>query len=104
MLVRNHLETGNLAYEKQLTSVHEKKEAFPEQKTEEPEKAAELTLSGYTKQAALENEMSAESNVFDVSKADEMIRQANRNILNQADDALKVQSGQTIATVVELLK
>ncbi len=33
-----------------------------------------------------------------------MIRQANLNILNEADDAVKVQSGQTSAAVMELLK
>lgn len=104
MIVRNHLETGNAAYDKQITSVSERKEALSEQKANEPDKAAELTLSGYTKQAAQENGLSAESDIFDVSKADEMIRQANLNILNQADDAFKVQSGQTIAKAIELLK
>lgn len=104
MLVKNHLETGNADYARQVTSVNERKEVLSEQKAQEPEKAAELSLSGYTRQAAQENELSSESDILDVSKADEMIRQANLNILNQADDALKVQSGQTVAMAIELLK
>lgn len=109
MLVRNQMETGNAAYAKQTQSVqtssaHERKDILDERKAQEPQQAAELTLSARTKQIAEENALSAESAMFDVSKAEEMIRQANQNILNQADDAVKVQSGQSVAVAIELLK
>lgn len=104
MLVRNNLEAVNTAYAKQSQPVNEKKETSQGQKAQEPEKAAELTLSSRIKQIAEENILSAESDVLDVSRAEEMIRQANRNILNQADDAVKVQSGQTVEKAMELLK
>lgn len=104
MLVRNNLENVNTAYARQTQPANDKKELMSEQKTQESEQAAELTLSGRMKQIAEENAMSAESDIVDVSKADEMIRQANQNILNQADDAFKVQSGQSVAVAIELLK
>ncbi len=104
MLVRNSLETGTAAYAKQASSVNEKKESVQVQKAQEPEKAAELTLTSRIRQIAEENIMSSESNFMDVTKAEEMIRQANQNILSRADDAVKVQSGQTAAATIELLK
>ena len=106
MLVKNSMETAvNTAYMKQTASTVDKKEN-PEEKarTQEAEKAAELTLSGKLKQIAEENALSAGSSIFDVSKAEDMIRQANQSILNQADDAMKVQSGQSAAVAIELLK
>lgn len=114
MLVRNGLETTNLEYLKTSQTVKDKKSISSGQKLQETEKAAELTISenlkqkigegGNTKEIAEENILSAQSDVLDVIKADEMIQQANRNILNQADDAIKVQSGQTAAVAIELLK
>lgn len=114
MLVRNNLQTANTAYLNQSQTVKEKESISSGQKLQEAEKAAELTISeklkqkigegGNTKEIAEENILSAQSDVLDVIKADEMIQQANRNILNQADDAIKVQSGQTAAVAIELLK
>lgn len=110
MLVRNNLETGAAAYAKQTLAVNDKKDALPKQNAQEtnqaaePSKAAELTLSNRIKQIAEENIQSSESGIMDVFKAEEMIRQANQNILNQADDAVKVQSRQTAAVAIELLK
>ena len=106
MLVKNSMETTvNAAYTKQAASTVDKKDNLEEKtRAQETEKAAELTLSGKLKQVAEENALSAESSITDVSKAEEMIRQANQNILNQADDAIKVQSRQTAAVAIELLK
>lgn len=106
MLVKNSMETAvNAAYAKQAQPAAGKKNTLAqEEKAQKPEKAAELTLSAKLRQVAEENILSAQSSVLDVSKAEEMIRQANQNILNQADDALKVQSGQTAAAAIELLK
>ena len=104
MLVRNNLENVNTAYAKQTQPANDKKDALSKQKAQEPEQAAELTLSGRVTQVAEENTMSSKSDIFDVFKAEEMIRQANQNILNQAEDAVKVQSGQSVAMAIELLK
>lgn len=104
MLVRNNLENVNTTYANQAQLANDKKDIMAKQKMQESEQAAELTLSGRAKQVAEENAKSAESDIFDVSKAEEMIRQANQNILNQADDAIKVQSGQSVAVAIELLK
>lgn len=104
MLVRNNLETVNTAYAKQTQPANDKKDAAPKQNIQESEQAAELTLSARVAQIAEENATSAESDTIDVSRADEMIRQANQNILNQAEDAIKVQSGQSVAVAIELLK
>lgn len=75
--------------------------------------AASLTISDRIKNKmkteqeaediAAENMRASESNVIDIAKADEMIRQANKNILDQADDAVKVQSGQSTDAVKALL-
>lgn len=105
MLVKNSsMETViSTAYTKQTLPIADGKDLLTE-KTQETDKAAELTLSGKLRQAAEENILSSQSNIFDVSKAEEMIRQANQNILTQADDALKVQSHQNVAVAIELLK
>lgn len=115
MLVRNGLETTNLDYLKASQTVKDNKKIISSgQKLQETESAAELTISknmqqkayesGSTVDIVKENILSAQSSTFDVTKADEMIREANQNILKQADDAVKVQSGQTAEAVMELLK
>lgn len=53
--------------------------------------------------AALENINAASSAVEDVAKADEMIREANRRILQNADDSVLAQANQTTAVVSNLL-
>lgn len=105
MLVGNSTETmANAVYTKQASQADAKKDSLQEEKSQKPQAAAELTLSGSLRQIAEENILSAQSGIVDVLKADEMIQQANQSILNQADDAIKVQSGQTAAAVAELLK
>lgn len=104
MLVRNSLETDTAAYVNQAQSANDRKDISPEKNAKEQEKAAELTLTNRIRQIAEENVLASESDVMDVARADDMIREANKNILNQAQDAVKVQSGQSVATVMELLK
>lgn len=115
MLVRNSLETANLGNLKPAKTTNENNKSISSgQKLQENENAAELTISkniqynnyqnGNVADAANENILSAQSSIYDVEKAEEMIREANQNILNQADDAVKVQSGQNVQAVMELLK
>lgn len=115
MLVRNGLESTNLGNLKPANTAKENNKSISSgQKLQENENAAELTISnklqynnyqnGNVADAANENILSAQSSIYDVEKAEEMIREANQNILNQADDAVKVQSGQNVQAVMELLK
>lgn len=55
-------------------------------------------------EAALENANSAASAITDIAKAEEMIREANRRILDQAGDAVLAQANQTVPATSELLK
>lgn len=59
---------------------------------------------GDTAEAALENIMAASSSITDVAKAEEMIREANRRILEQAGDSVLTQANQTVEVTSELLK
>lgn len=60
--------------------------------------------SGETSEAALENILSASSSITDVAKADDMIREANRRILEQADASVLAQANQTLEVASDLLK
>lgn len=60
-------------------------------------KATDITDS------VLENINAASSAAADVTKADEMIREANRRILENADDSVLAQANQTTAVVSNLL-
>lgn len=60
--------------------------------------------SGEASEIAMENILSASSSITDVSKAEEMIREANRRILEQADDSVLSQANQTVEVTSELLK
>ena len=59
--------------------------------------------SGDVDDAVLENINAALSAVEDVSKADAMIREANRRILEQSDDSVLAQANQTTDAVTKLL-
>ncbi len=59
--------------------------------------------TGDVAEAALENINAASSAAADVTKADEMIREANRRILENADDSVLAQANQTTAVVSNLL-
>ena len=60
--------------------------------------------SGEASEIAMENILSASSSITDVSKAEEMIREANRRILEQANDSVLSQANQTVEVTSELLK
>lgn len=67
--------------------------------------ALKVTLqSGEPSEIAWENILSASSNITDVSKAEEMVREANKRILASADDAVLAQAGQTAEVTAELLR
>lgn len=114
MLVRNNLESSNTTYLKQSQTARDKNDLLSGQQLQETQTAAELTISKKLQQkieekesandVAAENALSAQSDAWDVAKAEEMIRQANRNILNHASDAVIAQSGQTAEVAIELLK
>lgn len=53
--------------------------------------------------AALENARAAASAVADVAKAESMIREANRRILENSDDSVLAQANQSTAEVTKLL-
>ena len=53
---------------------------------------------------ALENVLASQSNILDVDKADDMIRAANRRILENANDSVLAQANQSSDVVKELCK
>ena len=59
---------------------------------------------GEPSEIAWENILSASSSITDVSKAEEMVREANRRILENADDAVLAQASQTAQITAELLR
>lgn len=77
------------------------------------EKAAEISLSDKAKQqnidkigqeAIQENIMSMTCDINDIVMADEMIRAANRRILENAEESMIAQSEQSAEATMELLK
>lgn len=77
------------------------------QKVSEPSSdAASLQIkskAGEPAEAALENINAVSSAVEDIAKAEEMIREANRRILEQSDDSVLAQANQSTAAVTKLL-
>ena len=68
--------------------------------------AASLQINakaGDVADSALENINAASSAVGDVAKAEEMIREANRRILEQSDDSVLAQANQSTDAVSMLL-
>lgn len=59
--------------------------------------------AGESAEAALENIRAAASAVADVAKAEEMIREANRRILEQSGDSVLAQANQSTDAVTKLL-
>lgn len=106
--------TTNMDVNKQIGAayVSDNKAAMKNEKVDTQEKAAELSLSteqnGRTVltdeelQCALENLLVSQNNVYDVQQAEQMIAEVNRNILENANEAVLAQANQTPAMVVEL--
>lgn len=59
-------------------------------------------LSDEELQCAIENVLASQSSIIDVTQAAEMIAQANKNILEHADEAILAQANQTKPMVSEL--
>ena len=74
------------------------------QKVSEPSSdAASLQIKSRMNEAALENINAAASAVGDVARAEEMISEANRRILEQSDDSVLAQANQSTDAVSKLL-
>lgn len=77
------------------------------QKVTEPSSdAASLQIKSRTSEtaeAALENAKAAASAVADVAKAEAVIREANRRILENSDDSVLAQANQSTDAVTKLL-
>ena len=105
--------TTNMDVNKQIGAAYvaDNKTASKEKK-DVPEKAVEVTLSTEKSgravlsdeelQCALENLLVSQNDVSDVKQAEQMIMEVNRNILNNANEAVMAQANQTPAMVVEL--
>lgn len=65
--------------------------------------AASLQIKSRANEAALENINAASSAVEDVARAEEMIREANRRILEQSGDSVLAQANQSTDAVTKLL-
>ena len=117
MLVTNHMEvskkpgqnyTAALSREESGAKVQEQTTAQAADKEIKVEisdaNSRSIVLSDVELQSALENVLASQSNVLDVEQADDMIRAANRKILENADDAVLAQANQTTQMVAELSK
>lgn len=74
---------------------------------EEKDDAVALRISARpvdVSETALENANSAASAITDIAKAEEMIREANRRILDNAGDSVLSQANQTVPVTSELLR
>lgn len=117
MLVTNHMEV-NKQPEQNYAATLSKEE--PGRKVQEQttaqaaDKEIEVAISDTTSKSsvlseeelnvALENVLASQSNILDVDKADDMIRAANRRILENANDSVLAQANQTAQMVAELSK
>ena len=117
MLVTNHMEV-NKKPEQNYPAVLSKEESgtkVQEQTTAQAaDKEVEVAISDVNSRksvlsddelnVALENVLASQSNILDVDKADDMIRAANRRILENANDSVLAQANQSSDVVKELCK
>ncbi len=68
------------------------------------EKTKRQSLDKVAQETAQENIMSMACDIRDIVMADDMIRAANRRILENADESIIAQSEQSVETTMELLK
>ena len=111
MDIKNHVKidtkTTNELYAAKLQAKDDKLTTGQKIKEQENNDAVSLKITvkaGDTPEAALENILAASSSISDVSKAEEMIREANKRILEQAGDSVLTQANQTVEVTSELLK
>lgn len=117
MLVTNHMEV-NKKPEQNYTTALSKEESGTKVQEQTTAKAADKevevaisdvnsrksVLSDDELNVALENVLASQSNILDVDKADDMIRLANRRILENANDSVLAQANQSSDVVKELCK
>lgn len=117
MLVTNHMEVNKQPEQKYAATLskEESGKKVQEQTTAQAaDKEIEVAISDTTSKSsvlseeelnvALENVLASQSNILDVDKADDMIRAANRRILENASDSVLAQANQTSEMVKELFK
>lgn len=116
MLVSNRMEVGKQpeANYRAAVSKEDGSRTVQQNPVSSSDKEIEVSLSEEHKRGAalteeelncaLENILSSESGIMDVEQADEMIRAANKNILNHANEAVLTQANQTAQMVQELSK
>lgn len=88
------------------SAAKENKLATGQKVAEQSSDAASLQIKSRvsdTAEAALENAKAAASAVADVAKAEAMIREANRRILEHSDDSVLAQANQSTDAVTKLL-
>lgn len=96
----------NESYNAKENAAKENKLATGKKLSELSSDAASLQIkskTGEVSEAAIENANAASSAVEDVSRAEEMIREANRRILEKSDDSVLAQANQTTDVVTKLL-
>ncbi len=117
MLVTNHIEVNKQPEQKYAATLSKEEpgKKVQEQTTAQAaDKEIEVAISDTTSKSsvlseeelnvALENVLASQSNILDVDKADDMIRAANRRILENANDSVLAQANQTSEMVKELFK
>ncbi len=117
MLVTNHMEVNKQPEQKYAATLSKEEpgKKVQEQTTAQAaDKEIEVAISDATSKSfvlseeelnvALENVLASQSNILDVDKADDMIRAANRRILENANDSVLAQANQTSEMVKELFK
>lgn len=105
MEIRSNFTYGNKAVNESY-SAKANKLATGKKMSESSSDAASLQIKTKTNEvseSAIENVNSAASSVEDVAKAEAMIREANRRILEQSDDSVLAQANQSTDTVTKLL-
>ena len=117
MLVTKHMEVNKQPEQKYAATLSKEEpgKKVQEQTTAQAaDKEIEVAISDTTSKSsvlseeelnvALENVLASQSNILDVDKADDMIRAANRRILENANDSVLAQANQTSEMVKELFK
>ena len=117
MLVTNHMEVNKQPEQKYAATLSKEEpgKKVQEQTTAQAaDKEIEVAIADTTSKSsvlseeelnvALENVLASQSNILDVDKADDMIRAANRRILENANDSVLAQANQTSEMVKELFK
>ena len=105
MEIRSNFMHGNKAVNESYTAKTNKL-ATGKKMSEISSDAASLQIKSKTSEvseSAIENITAAASSVEDVAKAEAMIREANRRILEQSNDSVLAQANQSTEAVTKLL-